>query len=117
MNEALNQHELVKMKFIDFKENQQKKKLTEDISKRADCTTIGIIGHMAIFYRPNKDPKKRKIITSRNMLLRDFQLIKKQLPVHLLDDKPIPRIDAASGVQVIPLEKRSEGDIMPSGNG
>lgn len=61
MNEALDQHELIKIKFVDFKEKQQKKMITEDIEKKASCELVGLIGHMAMFYRQHKDPKKRKI--------------------------------------------------------
>jgi len=65
-NEALDKHELIKIKFIDYKEKQQKKDLTEDIQKKAGCELVGLIGHMAIFYRPHKDPKKRKIILPKS---------------------------------------------------
>jgi len=62
MHEALDRHELVKLKFIDFKEKQQKKEITDDIEKKAGCELVGVIGHMAVFYRQHKDPKKRKIL-------------------------------------------------------
>jgi RNA-binding protein len=53
---------LVKIKFIDFKEKQQKKEIADDIEKKAGCELVGLIGHMAVFYRQHKDPKKRKIL-------------------------------------------------------
>lgn len=62
MNEALNRHELVKIKFIDFKEKQQKKEIADDIETKVDCELVGMIGHMAVFYRQQKDPTKRKIV-------------------------------------------------------
>ena len=61
MDDALDQHELVKVKFIEFKEKQQKLDLAEQIEKDAACEMIGMVGHMATFYRPQNDPKKRKI--------------------------------------------------------
>lgn len=60
--EALNKHELIKIKFIDFKEKDQKKELIEAIASRASCHLVGKIGHMAIFFRQHSDPEKRKII-------------------------------------------------------
>lgn len=62
LNEALNRHELVKIKFIDFKKKQQKQEITDDIEKNTGCELAGMIGHMAVFYRQQKDPKKRKIV-------------------------------------------------------
>lgn len=62
VNEALDRHELIKIKFIDFKEKQQKKEITNDLAAKARCDLVGTIGHIAIFYRQQKDPKKRKIV-------------------------------------------------------
>jgi len=59
--DALNKHELIKVKFIDFKEKSQKKELTAAVATRADCELVGMIGHTAIFYRQHSDPEKRKI--------------------------------------------------------
>ncbi|WP_419655666.1 RNA-binding protein [Desulfosarcina variabilis str. Montpellier] len=61
MNDALDQHELVKVKFIDFKEKIKKLALTQHIEKDASCEMVGIIGHVATFYRRQSDAKKRKI--------------------------------------------------------
>ncbi|VVS93122.1 ribosome assembly RNA-binding protein YhbY [Desulfoluna spongiiphila] len=61
MEEALNAHELIKVKFIDFKEKESKQVLSEELKDRTDSCLAGTIGHMSIFYRPNKDPKKRQI--------------------------------------------------------
>lgn len=62
IHEALESHELIKVKFIDFKEKDQKKAIAETIEQKNDCEMAGMIGHTAIFYRQNKDPEKRKII-------------------------------------------------------
>ena len=61
INEALNSHELIKVKFIDFKEKEHKKKIAEAIEQQTGCETVGMIGHTAIFYRQHTDPQKRKI--------------------------------------------------------
>ncbi|MEE8541111.1 MAG: ribosome assembly RNA-binding protein YhbY [Desulfobacterales bacterium] len=61
VNESLDTHELIKVKFIDFKDKDQKKKITAAIEKETASARVGMIGHMAIFYRRQKDPEKRKI--------------------------------------------------------
>ena len=59
--EALDRHELIKVKFIEFKEKKQKKALSFAIEGKTDSQLVGIIGHTAIFYREHRDPDKRKI--------------------------------------------------------
>ena len=61
VDEALDAHELIKVKFNEFKEKEQKKELISVIEKGSRCELAGLIGHIAIFYKENKDPKKRKI--------------------------------------------------------
>lgn len=56
---ALNDHELIKVKFGEFKE--EKKQLAERIATATHGEMVGIIGHIAIFYRSHPDPEKRKI--------------------------------------------------------
>jgi len=62
MNEALERHELIKVKFIEFKEKEQKQALIPQIEKGVPCDLVGLVGHMAIFYRQQTDPEKRKIV-------------------------------------------------------
>ncbi len=61
VDESLEKHELIKVKFIDFKEKGQKKEIAGAIEKETACELVGMIGHIAIFYRQHKDPEKRKI--------------------------------------------------------
>jgi len=61
VDESLAKHELIKVKFIDFKEKDQKKEIASAIEKETASELVGMIGHMAIFYRRQKDPEKRKI--------------------------------------------------------
>jgi len=61
VDEALDKHELIKVRFIDFKEKDMKKEITAEIEKLAVCELVGAIGHVAVFYRQQKDPKKRTI--------------------------------------------------------
>ena len=58
---ALDQHELIKVKFNEYKEKDQKAEIIERFEKEAGCEMVGLIGHTAIFYREQKDPEKRKI--------------------------------------------------------
>ncbi len=58
---ALDASELIKVKFVDFKEKEVKKELAKEIANSVNCEMAGIIGHVAIYYRQNKDTKKRKI--------------------------------------------------------
>ncbi len=61
VNASLETHELIKVKFLDFKEKDQKKKIAAAIAKETASVLVGMIGHMAIFYRRQQDPEKRKI--------------------------------------------------------
>ena len=61
INDALTAHELIKLKFIDFKDKDDKKEITESVEKKLDCEMVGMIGHTAIFYRRHPDGEKRKI--------------------------------------------------------
>jgi RNA-binding protein len=56
---ALQDHELIKVKFGDFKE--EKKEISEKIARATRSEFLGIIGHIAIFYRQHPQPEKRKI--------------------------------------------------------
>jgi RNA-binding protein len=50
---ALSDHELIKVQFVDFKE--EKKELVGDITERTSATLVAIIGHRAILYRENPE--------------------------------------------------------------
>jgi len=61
IDQELNLHELIKVKFNDFKEKDQKQAVMETIVERTGCSPVGMIGHTAVIYRENHDPEKRKI--------------------------------------------------------
>lgn len=61
MDEALNDHELIKVKFLDFKEKSSKEAICEELQARTQSYLTGLVGHMAIFYRTHKNPKKRQV--------------------------------------------------------
>ena len=58
---ALNNHELIKIKFNAFKEKDRKKKIISAIETKTRSDSVGLIGHTAIFYREQTDPDKRQI--------------------------------------------------------
>ena len=60
-DDALNDHELIKIKFNEFKEKEQKEEISRRIEDRNGAVLIGMIGHIAIFYRRHPDPEKRRI--------------------------------------------------------
>lgn len=61
INEALDTHELIKLKFVEFKKKEQKEQISKGIEERTGCQRVGLVGHVAIFYRRHKDARKRKI--------------------------------------------------------
>ncbi len=61
MEDALDHHELVKVKFVDFKEKQSKLAMIEKIKQAVPCEMVGMVGHIATFFRQQNDPQKRKI--------------------------------------------------------
>ena len=60
VGQALHDHELIKIKFIDFKE--EKKDLIAEIAAQTGSECVAIIGNIAIIYKQNKDVKKRRIV-------------------------------------------------------
>lgn len=58
-NEALDAHELIKVRFLEHKD--EKKALTEQLTEATRSELAGLVGHVAILYRQHEDPEKRKI--------------------------------------------------------
>jgi len=56
---ALNDHELIKIKFSDFKE--EKKEIAAEVASRTKSEIVGMIGNIVIFYRQHPEAEKRKI--------------------------------------------------------
>lgn len=59
LDTALLAHELIKVKFLDHKE--EKKDIAERMAAATGAEIAGIIGNIAILYRPHPDPEKRRI--------------------------------------------------------
>jgi len=58
-DEALEAHELIKVKFVGCKEERHE--IAAACAERTGGALVGIIGNVAIMYRPRKDPAKRTI--------------------------------------------------------
>ncbi|MCP3872688.1 MAG: YhbY family RNA-binding protein [Desulfobacteraceae bacterium] len=61
IDRALKATELIKVKFNDFKEKDQKKALVAEITKATQSHLAGMIGHVAILYRQSDDIEKQHI--------------------------------------------------------
>jgi RNA-binding protein len=59
LNRELELHELVKVKFADFKE--QKKELAPQLAEKTGSELVWLIGNVAVLFRQNPDPAKQKI--------------------------------------------------------
>ena len=59
LDEALESHELIKVRFVDWKD--RKRELSGEIDDRLKCEQVGKIGHVVIFFRRARDPDKRRI--------------------------------------------------------
>jgi len=60
--EAFDSHELIKIRFIDYKEKKQKTEIAGALESRTGSHLAGMIGHIAILYRQHRDPDKRRIV-------------------------------------------------------
>lgn len=56
---AIDHHELVKVRFLDHKD--EKKTIAAELAARVDASVAGMVGHVAILYRPARDPDRRRI--------------------------------------------------------
>jgi len=58
---TLNRCELIKIKFVDFKEKDQKQEILSQIGTESAAEVVGTVGHTAVLFRQNKNPENRKI--------------------------------------------------------
>ena len=59
VNDALAHHELVKIKFGEFKE--EKKQLAPQLAEKTASRLVMLVGHVVVLYRPPTDLERRKI--------------------------------------------------------
>ncbi|HOP28290.1 MAG TPA: ribosome assembly RNA-binding protein YhbY [Spirochaetota bacterium] len=60
VDKALSDHELIKVKFVDFKE--EKHDLADDVVKETGSALVGMIGNIAILYRENPELERKERI-------------------------------------------------------
>ncbi|MBN2411566.1 YhbY family RNA-binding protein [candidate division KSB1 bacterium] len=59
INDALEIHELIKLKYIEFRE--QRNELNKQITEKINCEIAGQTGFTTLFFRRNPDKAKQKI--------------------------------------------------------
>lgn len=59
VRDALAAHELIKVRFVDDKE--RRRELAAELADAVEAALAGVVGHVAILYRPHPDAKKRRI--------------------------------------------------------
>lgn len=59
VDRELAQHELIKIRFTDYK--SVRRDITQQLSQDLSATLVQIIGHVGVLYRPAEDPEDRTI--------------------------------------------------------
>jgi RNA-binding protein len=59
LGQELDAHELVKVRFLEFKD--ERVALTDTLIAATGAALVGMIGHVATLYRPHDDPARRTI--------------------------------------------------------
>lgn len=59
IDDALSRHELIKVRFVEARD--EKNEICEVLDEELGSRLVGMIGHVAILYRPAEDPERRKI--------------------------------------------------------
>ena len=53
-------HELIKVRFQDWKD--EKREILGELASRLLAEQVGVVGHVGILFRQNREPKLRKIV-------------------------------------------------------
>lgn len=59
VDRALADHELIKVKFVNFKD--ERSELAVQVGTRIEATLVRVVGNVAIYYRHQTDPQKRVV--------------------------------------------------------
>lgn len=59
VDQAIEAHELIKVKFVDHKD--EKDAICTEIAARTGSVLVGVLGNVATFYRRQPDNEKRRI--------------------------------------------------------
>jgi RNA-binding protein len=60
VEQALTDHELIKIKFAAFKD--ERKSLAAEIATRTNSELVWVVGHVAVLYRLQPDPSRRRVL-------------------------------------------------------
>ncbi len=60
LDTLLTRHELVKLRFVDFK--GEKRELSASLAESTGSDLVRVLGNTAIFYKRQSDPEKRQIV-------------------------------------------------------
>ncbi|KPL81964.1 ribosome assembly RNA-binding protein YhbY [Herpetosiphon geysericola] len=60
---ALDAHELIKVKFVEFKE--ERRELTDQLVADTEAALVALVGNVAILYRPSRLDDKQVIVLPR----------------------------------------------------
>ena len=58
LTKALDDHELVKVRFVDFKDSRRD--VARELAEAVGAELVRVIGNVAVFWRESSDPDKRK---------------------------------------------------------
>ncbi len=59
VDRELERHELIKVRFVDYKEDRRE--ITEALSRELNAVLVSVIGNVGVLFRPASDPEKRRI--------------------------------------------------------
>lgn len=59
VDKALDDHELIKVKFVNFKD--ERNDLAREAAERLEATLVRVVGNIAIYYRHQVDSEKRVV--------------------------------------------------------
>lgn len=60
LQKQLRAHELVKLRFLGA-EREERTALCAQVADEGRCVCVGAVGHTALFYRQNPEPKERRV--------------------------------------------------------
>ena len=60
LDRALDEHELIKVR-LRGAEREERAMLVDELEQRLGCAPVGLVGTVAILYRPAADPERRRI--------------------------------------------------------
>ncbi|POR04638.1 hypothetical protein AU468_03105 [Alkalispirochaeta sphaeroplastigenens] len=59
VDQELDNHELIKVRFSDYKD--ARREIARDLSNQLQARLVAVVGHVAILYRPARDPERQKL--------------------------------------------------------